>query len=110
MTRDTPRYWKPLVEADHKSFGKEADAVVKATMEHYSLPEHEARAFLEAYHNRTKYFVNDLYQIQVAPHGPEGQMLHINIRRRDGGMFKDWRHFQQIKNEIAGDEREAVEI
>ena len=25
-------------------------------------------------------------------------------------MIKDWRHFQQIKNEIAGEEREAVEI
>jgi hypothetical protein len=37
-------------------------------------------------------------------------MMHINIRRRDGSMFKDWRHFQQIKNEVAGPEREALEI
>jgi len=44
------------------------------------------------------------------PVGPDGSMLHINIRRRDGGMFKDWRHFQQIKNEVAGPEREAFEM
>jgi len=25
-------------------------------------------------------------------------------------MFKDWRHFQQIKNEICGPEREGFEV
>ena len=65
---------------------------------------------LDREHAKARYFVNDIYQVQVAVCGPEDSCLHINIRRRDGGMIKDWRHFQEIKNQIAGPEREAVEI
>jgi len=38
-------------------------------------------------------------------------MVHLNIRRRDGGpIMRDWRHFQQIKNELVGEECEAIEL
>jgi hypothetical protein len=31
----------------------------------------------------------------------EHEMVHLNIRRRDGGpIFRDWRHFQRIKNQL----------
>lgn len=107
MPRDTPRHWQPLVEAPHDTFKPENPKVVAATMEAYGCDEAEARARLQADHLATRYFVNNLYQVQVRLWN---KMLHINIRRRDGGMFKDWRHFQQIKNEIAGPECEAVEL
>jgi hypothetical protein len=42
---------------------------------------------------------------------PETHMVHLNIRRRDGALdIRDWRHFQQIKNELSGSECEAVEL
>lgn len=110
MTREVPRHWKPLVEIPHSDFKPPAPELVEVTMKHYSLDEAEARAFLAEDHGRSRFFVNDLYQIQTQPTGAEGLMLHINIRRRDGGMFRDWRHLQQIKNEIAGEECEAIEI
>jgi hypothetical protein len=104
-----PRYWTPLKEHHNDDF-HERPEVVQVCMEHYGLSEDAAKAFLQRDHDRSRYYINDLYQIQVQPTGRDDKMLHINIRRRDGGMFKDWRHFQQIKNEIAGPEREAVEI
>jgi hypothetical protein len=36
--------------------------------------------------------------------------LWISIRSNDRKAVRDWRHFQKIKNELAGDEREALEI
>jgi hypothetical protein len=39
-----------------------------------------------------------------------GTVTHLSIRRNDRQPLKDWRDFQQIKNELCGPEREAVEI
>jgi len=105
-----PRYWKPLVKAPLDTFPPDSLEVVAVVMKNYGMTEDAARAWLKQDHEKATYYVNDLYQVQVAPYGPAKEWLHINIRRRDGGMFKDWRHFQQIKNEIAGPEREAVEV
>ena len=107
---DTPRHWKPLVEQHHEDFYPAHPKLVQTTAEHYGISHEEALAWLNEEHAKARYFTNHLYQVQAAPCGKEGTMLHLNIRRRDGGMFKDWRHFQQIKNEIAGPECEAVEI
>jgi len=84
--------------------------VIAETMSAYSLSEEDARALLTREHAKCTYWINDLYQVQVAPCGQDGAMLHLCIRRRDGGMYKDWRHLQMIKNEIAGPEREAFEL
>jgi hypothetical protein len=51
---------------------------------------------------------NDIYDC-FASTFPDGSM-HLSIKRRDRAAIRDWRHFQQIKNEVAGPEREAVEI
>jgi hypothetical protein len=107
---DTPRYWKPLRPHPNHEFKPPPPELVALVMEQYSYTEAEARTFLEEDHKRYRFFTNDLYQVQVAPTGDNGDFLHINIRRLDGSMFKDWRHFQQIKNEVAGPEREALEI
>lgn len=63
---------------------------------------------------------NDLYQITVqymsgmvgdtdVKVGPEG-FMHLSMKRHDRQPMGDWRHYQAIKNEIAGPEREAVQI
>ena len=36
--------------------------------------------------------------------------MHINIRRVDGAAVFDWRHRQLIKNQLLGEECEAVEL
>jgi hypothetical protein len=37
-------------------------------------------------------------------------MTHLSVRRQDRAAVRDWRHMQQIKNEICGPEREACEL
>lgn len=54
-----------------------------------------------------KIYENDVYRVEVIPEPP---YTHLDIRRLDGGTCKDWWHFQQIKNELAGPEYEAVEL
>lgn len=36
--------------------------------------------------------------------------MHLSFKRRDRAAVRDWRHFQAIKNEVAGHDREAVEV
>jgi hypothetical protein len=39
-----------------------------------------------------------------------GEIAHCSIKRIDGSIARDWRHFQQIKNDIFGNECEAFEM
>ena len=63
-------------------------------------------------------YSNDLYVVQIdrnCNHGfgesslPEG-MFELTIRRHDREHGLDWRHVQQIKNQLVGDECEMVEL
>jgi len=40
---------------------------------------------------------------------PDGS-AHFSFKRHDRAAVRDWRHFQAIKNEVIGREREAVEV
>src|SRR3954465_11420168 len=40
----------------------------------------------------------------------EDTSMHLSFKRNDRAAVRDWRHFQAIKNEVAGPEREAIEI
>lgn len=68
-------------------------------------------------------WTNDLYQVFVkymAPpeelrgfdlsSDPRAGFLQLSIKRHDRDPARDWRHLQQIKNEVAGPEREALEL
>lgn len=52
--------------------------------------------------------VNTLYTVWV--YELHGEFHHLSIKRFDKAACRDWRHFQWIKNEVCGAEREAVEI
>lgn len=52
-------------------------------------------------------FMNDLYTVRMRDASP---FIQLDITRRDGSPCKNWREFQQIKNELVGAECEAVEL
>jgi len=54
-------------------------------------------------------WLNDLYVVGVERR-ENGSVSVLSIRRKDRGWARDWRHFQRIKNDIAGPETEAVEL
>ena len=54
-------------------------------------------------------WANDAYTVIVERRG-DGSAEHLSIRRNDRGPVSDWRDKQQIKNELAGPETEAIEL
>lgn len=42
--------------------------------------------------------------------GKEDGAIHLSIRDHKRRAVRDWRHLQRIKNELAGLDREAIEI
>jgi len=50
---------------------------------------------------------NDIYLVRVFSHPP---FIQLDISRKDEQPCENWRHFQQIKNELVGAEFEAVEL
>jgi len=59
-------------------------------------------------------WINSYYQVCLkrilAPTGWPCDMIHLSIKRLDKHPLHDWRHFQWIKNELIGEENEAIEI
>ena len=58
-------------------------------------------------------WLNNLYEVEVREHHPDKtwpDMLWLSIKRIDKEAIHDWRHLQEIKNEIVGPECEAVEL
>lgn len=95
MAQSLHKPWVPLVRAVPNPAMQALRAAVG------SPPAHEVWA-------------NDLYQIVVTYMGGEDEgregFMHLSMKRHDRHPMADWRHSQAIKNEIAGPEREAVEI
>ena len=60
-------------------------------------------------------FINNLYQVtyrdvKTEDNGEPATIAWLCIRRLDSEPIHDWRHLQQIKNDLCGKEREALEI
>lgn len=57
---------------------------------------------------------NDLYTVVRRPAGTAaqsgGQVIWLSIRRTDRKPAREWRHFQRIKNQLAGAEYEGAEL
>jgi hypothetical protein len=52
---------------------------------------------------------NNLYTATVY-RNDEGVINCLSIKRNDGGAVRDWRHMQQIKDELAGEDVDAFQI
>lgn len=60
---------------------------------------------------KDRIFINGTYQVNVRLlEGSWDGWLWFSIKRYDKDAIRDWREFQLIKNLIAGEEREAVEL
>lgn len=57
-------------------------------------------------------WTNNLYEVLLRRHKNEGlcDLIHLAIRTLDRQAKHDWRHFQRIKNELLGEDIEAVEV
>lgn len=73
----------------------------------------KAKAIIESF-KCVSVWLNDLYEVEVREHEAfvEGwpSMLHLSIKRIDKEPIHDWRHLQEIKNQLCGPECEAAEL
>lgn len=103
--------WLPLKEAILKPV---TDEHIRHAAQQTGQSIEAIRADLERDAANVTYWLNDLYQVARRELYDESgicRMVHLNIRRRDGRViFRDWRHFQWIKNQLVGEECEGVEL
>lgn len=60
-----------------------------------------------------KIYRNAIYQVVervVEREDYPAPLVHLSIKRVDRREIRDWGHFQRIKNELVGEEYEAVEL
>jgi hypothetical protein len=99
--------WKPLRRA---AALPASEALVAVWMKHHgTMDRAEVLRLMAEEQARVELWRNDLYQVEVRRY-PEIEHVHLNIRRLDGFPGRDWRHFQQIKNELVGPECEGIEL
>lgn len=89
--------WVPLYKAQ---------LVIPAVLAAAARSDPEIAAALEGH---GEVWRNDSYVVLVQ-RAPEGYVTVLSVRRADRGYTRDWRHLQQIKNEIAGPDVEAAEL
>jgi hypothetical protein len=91
------------------------DAAVEESTRLKPLMKHYGAAGKQKPDEPDETWCNDLYYItlrRVPDHvfgSPEG-MVQLGIASHDGTARHDWRHFQEIKNALAGPECEAFEL
>lgn len=73
-----------------------------------AYPEEYAKERQEFADGIQKMWANNRYVVITRDY--EDGMTWISIRHQNRKPIRDWRHFQRIKNELCGTEREAVEI
>jgi len=57
------------------------------------------------------YWQNSFYTVvKSLLESEEDGAVHLSIRQNQRKAVRDWRHFQRIKNELVGPEREGIEV
>jgi len=101
---------------------------IKMQIQHYidiakesghNLPREEAKKMVNE-SKKQEIWINDKYQVNILRGKDCDQYVHIeeykgkcdyiSIKTLDKEPIHDWRDFQQIKNELCGEDREALEI
>lgn len=101
------RHWQQLRQVIAKPL---SEALIADAMAKCNLTREAAIAALERETNAVTLWRNHVYQVARRVLS-DGKLIHLNIRRVDGKpILRDWRHFQWIKNELVGEECEAVEL
>jgi len=104
-----PRYkWQPLRRA---AALPPSEQLITDHIAASGMSRDEVLAALAREEAASEFWINDIYQVKRELIDPEYKIIHLNIRRRDGAaILRDWRHFQCIKNELIGEECEAIEL
>lgn len=101
-------FWTPFEPA---TLVPKTEAEIRALAKGLAVTDQEVRAAIRD-QSGTAIFKNNLFQVAIKTRvfEPFGPVIHLSIKRLDKAPVRDWRHLQRIKNELCGDESEAVEL
>lgn len=100
MTRKDDRVWAPLVRCDRRRDPRVL-ALAQTDLE-------VAKAIKAS--DQDEIWANHTYVAAVRRHPQEGHVVRISVRRQDRRAVSDWRDKQAIKNQLAGEDVEAIEL
>ncbi len=105
---------RTLQQSSLRRSSKDIKKVIRDMTTKYGMTRKQAKAILKET-NPDAMFVNELYVVSVFKNEKNGfsgdvQVWHLSIRRQDREACHDWRHFQQIKNDICGPQYEGLEL
>lgn len=100
MSRKDDRVWAPL-ERCSRARDPRVLALAQTDLE-------VARALREG--SRDEIWANHTYVVAVRRHPSEGHVVRLSIRRQDRRAPSDWRDKQAIKNQLAGEDVEGIEL
>ena len=110
MTRVKAK-WRPMTRSTYAPLTPEqiAEHIRIAWEEHgIRMGEDEVRTAIQD----DEVWINNRYQASVtylSDRGREG-WVHLSIKKNTKGWVHDWRELQQIKTDVLGPEREALEL
>jgi hypothetical protein len=109
--------WSPLQPATPVGLTEEKIAELIAAAKAVKPDVDEARVRERLFDSVAgRWWKNDLYTViekewqPMVINGKSVPIVWLSIRRNDRAPARDWRHFQRIKNQIVGEECEAIEL
>ena len=110
MSKYESKEWK-WVEIAYKPDAELDEKIIDNMVNSSGLTRSQAREQLKLYKNEHKrHFQNSYYKVTVRDMPGADVVRHLSVTHRDGGTGRDWRDYQQIKNDLIGKECEAVEL
>ena len=122
----------PFVRVYHKPTESEIQTIMK-DFDMKGLPvisDDEKRRIINEEFEGLEQYTNDIYQVSIRRHEPQkpkfsfkvdiGKQgsatspplgyIHVSVKTHDRKPMRDWRDMQRIKNQLIGEEFEAVEL
>ena len=104
---------KPFERAEYNWSGSDVQNITHiqdmAQAAGHPITRERARKLYRA-RQQDEIWINDKYQVAIRRDEGPLKITHLSIKRLDKKPQRDWREFQQIKNELLGKEVEAVEL
>lgn len=102
-----------FVKAKYEHNPEKEKILIEQINQLHGISKTQAKKTIRDVLNNEEVFMNDKYQVSVrkckAVVGwPE--MIHLSIKTLDKSTEHDWREFQEIKNQLVGEECEGVEL
>lgn len=102
--RERPIYDVPIWRPDESSPWE------PLSLQEWDTAEQE---FYQEQYGTDQMWLNHLYMVTVRERGshvPYGRVVSLTILQHNGDIRRDWREWQQIKNQIVGPEWTAIEV